>query len=140
MTSLSRSLYQQVISLYPEPFRREFGKEMLGVFDECWAAQRRPSLLLDGFVAALKQQLHYLATPAPHTTALYCEVPSSPILPRGLVMAVLATVLFSGVLLPSAKARTPSWPTIRAEHQIWYFQRATVNRPKLAGWAPRKHE
>jgi hypothetical protein len=139
--SISRRLYQHIILLYPEPFRREFGQEMLSVFDECQPAQKTSYLLADGLFAGLKQQLHYLATPARERTALYSEVPSSPRLARTLAMAVLVTAALASVFAPSQRPRRQSWATIHIEHRIWYLQcsnaelSATLPRTK-----PRKGE
>jgi hypothetical protein len=141
VTSISRRLYQQIILLYPEPFRREFGQEMLGVFDECRAAQGGPYLLADGLVTALKQYLHYLAKPAPDKTALCWEVPSSPRLARSLAMAVLTTAVIANAFVRDPKPKTQAWPTIRTEYRICYFPLANVKMsPKLVSSKPHKGE
>ena len=53
--SISRKLYRRLLMLYPEPFRREFGDEMLGVFEECRAAQGSWRLLADVVLSAARQ-------------------------------------------------------------------------------------
>jgi hypothetical protein len=122
-SSISHRLYQQIILLYPEPFRREFGEEMLTVFNECQATLGTPHLLADGLVAALKQQLRYLTTPAPERTALYSEVASSPTLARGLAMAFVAVAIVASVFGRDERPNTHAWATVRIEeHQIWYLQ------------------
>jgi hypothetical protein len=45
--SISRKLYQQSLLLHPEPFRHEFGDEMLGIFEQCKAEQGSWRLLAD---------------------------------------------------------------------------------------------
>ncbi len=114
--SISRRVYQHIILLYPEPFRREFGEEMLSVFDECQAAQKASYLLADGLRAALKQQLRYLFTPEPARTVLYSEVASSPSLARGLAMAVVALAILTSIFARDERPRTRAWGTIRIEH------------------------
>ena len=139
--TLSTRLYRRIILLYPEPFRREFGAEMLGVFNECRATQKISRLLADALIAALKQQLHYLATPAPAPTALYAEVPSSPGLARHLAMAVVAIAVSVGVFAPHKEPKTHAWATLRVEHRIWYLQRgdlATARKPFTS--TPQKDE
>ena len=139
--SISRRLYQHIILLYPEPFRREFGEEMLSVFEECQVGQGAPYLLADGLRAALKQQLHYLATPAPARTALYSEVASSPSLARSLAMAVVAMAILTSIFVRDERPRTRPWATIRIEHRILYLQCSDVaSRPKLVTSKLRKGE
>jgi hypothetical protein len=139
-SSISHRLYQQIILLYPEPFRREFGEEMLSVFNECRATQGTPHLLADGLVAALKQQLRYLTIPAPQRTALYTEVASSPILARGLAMGVVAVAIVAGVFGRDERPNTHAWATVRTEeHQIWYLRCSNVATcPTLSGSKPRQ--
>jgi hypothetical protein len=55
--SISRKLYRRVLLLYPEPFRHEFGNEMLNMFVECKAAQGSWHVLADVLLSAAKQQI-----------------------------------------------------------------------------------
>jgi hypothetical protein len=54
MGRVSRSFYQWSLWLYPEPFRREFGGEMLALWEECKAAHGAWRLLADVVVSAAK--------------------------------------------------------------------------------------
>jgi hypothetical protein len=139
ISSISHRLYRQIILLYPEPFRREFGEEMLGVFDECQATQEPWHLFADGLRAALKQQLRYLTTPAPERTALYSEVASSPGLARGLATAVVAAAIMAGLFVRDERPKARFWPKIHIEHRIWYLQCPNAtSSPKLSCSTPRK--
>lgn len=125
--SISHRLYQQIILLHPEPFRREFGEEMLSVFKECQEIQGIPHLLADGLVTALKQRLHYLTIRAPERAGLYSEVASSPALARGLATAVVAVAIFASVFGRDDRPNTQAWPMVSIEkHQIWYLQCSNV--------------
>jgi hypothetical protein len=118
--SISRTLYKQILYLHPEPFRREFGNEMLSIFDECKATQGSFHLLADLFLSALKQQIHYLAIPAPRRTPVYLDIASSPNLARMLAIAVLTAGVIAGVFVPEAKPKAESWRMVRSEPRVWY--------------------
>jgi hypothetical protein len=96
--SISRKLYRQVLLLYPEPFRHEFGDEMLSMFAECRATQGSWHVLADMLLSAVKQQIHYLSIPAPKSAPLYSEIAWSPNLARILAVAVFGVVLIASVL------------------------------------------
>jgi hypothetical protein len=96
--SISRKLYRRVLLLYPEPFRHEFGDEMLSMFAECRAAQGSWHVLADVLFSAAKQQIRYLSTPAPKSAPLYSEIAWSPNLARILAVAVFGVVLIASVL------------------------------------------
>lgn len=132
-TSIAYRVYRRILLLYPEPFRREFGEEMLSLFDECRATQRSSFLLIDGLAAALKQQWRYWMCDAPQRTALYAEVPSAPMLARMLATGVIAVAICRGVLGRSERPAVETWPRIRiVEHNIWYLQCSNVvTAPKL---------
>jgi hypothetical protein len=98
--SISRKLYRRVLLLYPEPFRHEFGDEMLSIFEECRAAHGSWHVLADVLLSAAKQQIHYLSIPASKGAPLYSEIACSPNLAR-----ILAVAMFCVVLIASALAR-----------------------------------
>ena len=126
-SSISHRLYQQIILLYPEPFRREFGEEMLSVFDECQPTRGIAHLLADRLVAALKQQVRYLTIHAPDRTALYAEIASSSALARRLALAVVAVAIVAGVFGREGRPNKHAWATVRVEeHQIWHLQCSNV--------------
>ena len=117
--SISRKLYQQVLLLYPEPFRYEFGDEMLGVFEECKAAQGSWRLLADVVLSAAKQKIRYLLTPVPKSAPLYSEVASSQNLARRLALTVFCAALISGVLVGGKPKAPESWAA-RSEVRFWF--------------------
>jgi hypothetical protein len=108
--SISRKLYRWILLLYPEPFRHEFGDEMLSMFAECKAAQGSWHVLADVLLSAAKQEIHYLSIPAPKSAPLYSEIAWSPNLARILAMTVFAVMLITGVLARGAKPKArESW-------------------------------
>jgi hypothetical protein len=108
--SISRKLYRRVLLLYPEPFRHEFGTEMLNMFVECKAAQGSWHVLADVLLSAAKQQIHYLSIPAPKSAPLYSEVAWSPNLARILAVSVFGVVLIASVLAGGGKPKArESW-------------------------------
>lgn len=122
MTSaLSCRLFQRILLLYPEPFRREFADEMLGVFGECHSNQRTSFLLVDGLVGALKQQFHNFAVPTPNRTPLYAEVPTAPSLARSLAIAALAISFLANALVQDHSQGAKHWVTAPTVHEVLYF-------------------
>jgi hypothetical protein len=108
--SISRKLYRQILLLYPEPFRHEFGDEMLSMFVECYAAQGSWHVLADVLISAAKQQIHYLSIPAPKSAPLYSEIAWSPNLARIFAIAAFGVLLIAGTLTKPGKAEAPeSW-------------------------------
>ena len=101
--SVSHQLYRRILLLYPEPFRDEFGDEMLSMFAECSAAQGSWHVFADLLLSAAKQQIHYLSIPAPKSAPLYSEIAWSPNLARILALAVFAVVLIASALTEREK-------------------------------------
>jgi len=61
--SICRKVLQQVLFLYPKPFREEFGKEILETFQECEQSQHSWPLLMDILQSALMQRIRSLRLP-----------------------------------------------------------------------------
>ena len=101
--SISRKFYRWVLLLYPEPFRNEFGAEMLSMFEECRTAQGSWHVLADALLSAAKQQIHYLSIPAPKSVPLYSEIAWSPNLARILAVAVFSVALIASALAERGK-------------------------------------
>ena len=118
--SISRKLYQRVLSLYPEPFRHEFGDEMLSIFEECRAAQGSWRMLADVLLSAVKQKVHYLATPSPKTAPLYSEIAFSPSLAWILATAVCGVVLITGVWTGGKPKAPESWTIVPSKVRFWF--------------------
>lgn len=59
--TILRTLYRRTLLLYPEPFRHEFGDEMLSMFAECKAAQGAWHVLADVLLSAAKQQIRTIS-------------------------------------------------------------------------------
>jgi hypothetical protein len=52
---VTRSVYRCLLWLHPPGFRRQFGGEMLWIFDEAAASEGRLGLLFDGMISLLRQ-------------------------------------------------------------------------------------
>jgi hypothetical protein len=120
ITSISRKLYQQLLLLYPELFRHEFGDEMLSMFEECSGAQGSWHVLADVLLSTAKQQIHYRSSPMPKSVPLYSEIASSPNLARILAAAVFAAMLIAGVLTGGKSKSADSWMMVRSEVRFWF--------------------
>jgi hypothetical protein len=108
--SISRKLFRRVLLLYPDPFRHEFGDEMVTMFEECRAAQGSWHVLSDVLLSAAKQQIHYLSIPKPKSAPLYSEIACSPNLARILAITMFGVVLLVSVLAVGAKPEArESW-------------------------------
>ncbi|HEX4809845.1 MAG TPA: hypothetical protein VH325_12990 [Bryobacteraceae bacterium] len=118
--SISRKLYQQFLLLYPEPFRHEFGDEMLAIFEQCRAKQGSWRLFADVVLSAARQQMRYVSAPAPKTGPLYAEITSSPYLARMLAMAAFGAALVAGVLVGGNPKAPTSWTMCRPELLFWF--------------------
>jgi len=117
---MTGKFYRRVLLLYPEPFRHEFGDEMLSVLEECRKAHASWRLLADVVLSAARQQLRYLLTPAPKGAPLYAEIASSLDLARMLATAVFAASLVFGLWSGSGKPKAPEpWTLIRPERRFW---------------------
>jgi hypothetical protein len=118
--SISRMLYRQFLYLYPEPFRNEFGDEMLSMFEECRAAQGSWHVLADVLIAVAKQQIRIRSIPVPERVPFYSEIASSPNLARILAVTVLAATLSTGVLTGGKAKSAESWTRNRPEVRFWF--------------------
>lgn len=120
MSLLSREVYRRFLALYPEPFRQEFGNEMLDMFEACAAVQGSWNLLADLVFSAFKQQFRYLSTPSPKSTPLYREIGSSPNLARVLAVAGFGAAILFGVFTTTGESKTPGPQTAPGpEHHVW---------------------
>jgi hypothetical protein len=128
MTGLiSRKLCELLILLYPSDFRREFGNEMLKVFEECSRAQGCSYVFVDLLRSAAKQQIHHFSTAESRGQALYSDIGSSPSLPRMLAISVFATGLIAGVLRHGAEPQNrESWTMGHLEVRFWFPTGTTV--------------
>ncbi len=120
MSLISREIYRRFLVLYPEPFRQEFGDEMLDMFEACAAAQGSWKLLVDVVFSAFRQQFRYVATPSPKSTPLYTEIGSSPNLARVLAVAGFGAAILLGVFTTTGESKTPEAETaLTPEHHVW---------------------
>ena len=104
MSSLARSVFSFLVRLHPQEFRRDFGGEMLWIFNESMD-RTKPGigwlgvcghLLLDVFRSALLQ--HFMREPTPDEAggAMFVQIDSSGLVVRTvqgtfLVLACLCT-------------------------------------------------
>jgi hypothetical protein len=54
---MTRALYVSLLRLHPPAFRRQFGTEMLWIFDQARVTEGALGLLFDLFISALRQWL-----------------------------------------------------------------------------------
>jgi hypothetical protein len=119
--SISRKLCELLILLYPSDFRREFGNEMLTIFEECSMTQGCICVFADLLSSAAKQQIHHFSTAQPREQALYSDIGSSPSLPRMLAFFVFATGLIAGVARHGAETQNrESWTMNHLEVRFWF--------------------
>ena len=139
--SISRKLYRQFLLLYPEPFRQEFGDEMLDIFEECRATQGSWRLLADVVFSAAKQQIHYLSTPVPKSAArkaastFYSEIGASPNLARVLAVAVFGAALIAGLWAVQHNANAPECSRIVSPARRFSFPAGLISFPKCSDGA-----
>jgi len=129
--STARKLYQRCLLLYPESFRREFEDEMLGMFEDCRAAQGFWLLLADVVSSALKQQISHGSTPLQRSAPLYAEIAWSPKLARVFAVIALGAGLITAAVVDRGKPKAPeSWTLLHAEHRLWFPR--TLPRPSCS--------
>jgi len=104
--SVSRKLCQRFLYLYPEPFRCEFGEDILAIFEASKETERPSDLLFDIFLSAVRQQFRYQAMPVPKNVPLYSEVSVHPGLASTLAGVVFAYATVVMILAPPAKIRS----------------------------------
>jgi hypothetical protein len=129
--SLARRFYCGLLRLYPQPFRHEFGEEMLSVVDSCRETRGHWCLLIDVLLSAARQQISYHSTPDPTGSLLYSEVSLSlgfrPKLGVVTISLVLVASLWSGRVAEKAVPWTFAQPEV-----IYWFptipQRLTCSR------------
>lgn len=132
--SFSRKLYQHLLYLYPEPFRREFGDEMLDIFDACKQAESCSRLFADALQCAVKQRLYYHLSPAPERIPLYVEVPLHPPLAPRLAAVTLGFLLIAAVTTDSGVTPQKQYGKARVpQYKAMYFQCSGERSIKLTG-------
>ncbi len=119
--AISRKVYQVLLLLYPADFRREFGDEMLSMFEECSATQGCYLVFADALRSAVKQHLPHFSTTRSRDEFAYSDIGCSPDLPRIVATAVLVIGLIAGVLGHGGESRNrDSWTMARAEVRFWF--------------------
>ncbi len=118
--SMARKLYQQFLLLYPEPFRHEFGDEMLGIFEQCQREQSAWHLLADVVLSVVRQQVRSRFTPVPRSAPLYAEIGSSPHLAWMLSVAAFGTALLASVWVGGSTETPTSGTVVRPEAIYWF--------------------
>ena len=119
--AISRKVYQVLLFLYPADFRREFGDEMLSMFEECSAVQGCCLVFADALRAAAKQHVPHFSTTRSRDEFAYSDIGCSPDLARILAIAVFVVGLMAGVLGRGGESRNlDSWTMARAEVRFWF--------------------
>jgi hypothetical protein len=118
--STKRKFYRRFLRLYPEPFRHEFGDEMLSMFDECRVSQGLWRLLADVLFSAAKQQIQYFSAPVPTSAPLYSETDLSLPLARLFAIAALVAAMITAVSVKGNRKAPGSWTMVRPEAVYWF--------------------
>ncbi len=119
--AISRKVYQVLLLLYPADFRREFGDEMLSMFEKCSAAQGCWFVFADALRSAAKEHLQHFPTARARDEFAYSDIGCSPDLARILAVAVFVAGLIAGVLGHGGESRNrDSWTMARAEVRFWF--------------------
>jgi hypothetical protein len=105
MRSISQTLYRRFLGLHPEPFRIEFGEEMLDIFEESAGDQGTFFVLADVIKSAARQQFRYHTAPAPTRVPLYSEIAEAPALARMLASTVLVLTLAASAAVSGRKEK-----------------------------------
>jgi hypothetical protein len=120
--SISRRLYRRLLDMHPEPFRREFGAEMLEIFEACSADRGVLFVIGDALLSAARQQVRYQATPAPKASFLYSEVALSPSLAPMLASAVLVLILAASAGMEPERPKSHEFQITYAKpHVVLYL-------------------
>ena len=53
--SFARAIYEFLLRLHPEPFRKQFQEQMMSTFDDSVESRGSASLILDGFLSLIRQ-------------------------------------------------------------------------------------
>ena len=122
MTGLiSRKLYELLMFLYPADFRREFGDEMLNMFEECRTTQGCCPVLADVLRSAAKQRIHHFSAVETRDEALCPDIGAAPRLARMLAVSVFILGLSAGVLGHRGQSHNRnSWTLARSEVRFWF--------------------
>lgn len=104
-------LYRWILLLYPEPFRIEFGDEMLQAFDECRAAQGSLHLLTDVLLSAARQQIDYLLSPRLKDDPVHAGATRSPVLQANLGIAIFCVAILWSALVQEICTIQKPWTT-----------------------------
>lgn len=110
--SLSQRLYALLLAAYPAEFRREYGREMMQVFRDCYSAEVRRNGLLLGLINVWAYTLFDLAQTAPREHLQDSNEGLKGIMKalRTLALAIivyLAAVMIFGKLLVAGRTYLP---------------------------------
>ena len=133
--SIARTLYRRFLSFYPKLFRQEFGEEMLGMIEECRAAQGFWRLLADVLVSAARQRICTASNSRQNTATPYVEIARAPRLAPRLALTVFGAALLPGVLVGGKPRATQSAMMVRPEIRFWFPTRMVVLDSKRSGGA-----
>jgi len=127
---ITRALYRLFLGWHPEPFRIEFGEEMLEIFEESVADQGLFFVLADVVRSAARQQVRYHTAPAPKRDALYAEVPQAPELARIFASAVFVLILAATAGMGGATTKPQEFHITNGQPRLT-FSAVSVSSPKL---------
>lgn len=126
---ISRGFYRCCLALHPEPFRIEFGPEMLEIFDASAADQGVFFVLADVMRSAIRQQIRYHTAPAPTRDPLYSEIAASPELAGILASSALVLTLAVSAGMSDMKPKAREFHILNATPSISFLAPAFVEGP-----------
>jgi hypothetical protein len=124
----ARCFYRSFLFLHPEPFRMEFGAEMLEIFETSAADQGVIFVLLDALRSAARQQIRYHTVPAPTCFPLYSEIAASPELAGIFASSALVLTIALSAGLSETKPKAPEFQILNATPHISFLAPALYSR------------
>ena len=127
---IARALYRRFLALHPEPFRIEFGEEMLEIFEASVSDQGMFFVLMDVALSAARQQIRYHTAPAPKRVPLYSELPPAPDLPGFFAMAVLVLTLAASAGMSGVKAKPREFRITTGKPRLMFVAPSRISLPQ----------
>ncbi len=127
---IARCLYRRFLGLHPEPFRIEFGEEMLEIFEASTADQGVFFVLTDVVLSAARQQVRYHTVPAPTRVPLFSEMPTAPGLAGFFASAVLVLTLAVSAGMSGPKAKPREFRITSGKPKLMFFAPSRISIPQ----------
>ena len=123
---ISRGVCKRFLLLYPEPFRQEFGDEILDIVEECRRAPGSWRVFADVLFSGIKQRIHHILIlqgliQQRETVPGRLDIERAPNLARILGVSVCGAALITGVLGGRRPETSEPWMVVRPE-ALFYFR------------------